>query len=627
MPIRRRGGSGGGSSYGLGPPTNIFADDTARDTYASANAAWLTQYNDNRGFWIRVGADLQRRNAAGDAWEDVTPVVEGPGGSDGSQGRFDIAIHTNAAAAPTPSTPIGGTYNLTTGVLTPPAGATEAPTTPSTGEEVYISQAVINPKTQTGTVTPVWSAWVELSHLSSGLTSVATSARISGDGTSGSALDIANHAIDFNQLAGTLQQKIINHDPGAADALKMVAVDDAGNHYELSTLKDYLLAVIAGTPTDTQVIKYDAATGTFVFADDLVGAGGGAGGGADGVVESGEFNAGATELVLTLDTGDTVTIVVPASLRASGTSTGEEGNSRGALLATYTVGSGQFVAEATYTPLSTPSISVDVADGSILTDAQGVLSYNRALADDRLLGFWLIAKLDGVEVDRVPFPLNFTPRTWGYERSDLYLDGTGTVRGYLAVSPTDPTPSFTLQGTGAVVPSGVTVEIYEMVSGRASGQTVDDINALIQAALAAAVTGNTEMGIAVTHNSDGTFDFVVSGSTPVGQTESIYYGVIDDPANAGTVDVSTLTTEDAAVAGHTVTIGPSVDGSYFIFLVPANHDLLTLVNTSLNVDVLSTYTKAENVRMLGTPEEQYHSYALGPSNAGLSINYRLTLQE
>ena len=42
----------------------------------------------------------------------------------------------------------------------------------------------------------------------------------------------------------------------------------------------------------------------------------GTGGMADGVVESGVFNAAGTELTLTLDTGGTVTIDVPAALRA-----------------------------------------------------------------------------------------------------------------------------------------------------------------------------------------------------------------------------------------------------------------------------------------------------------------------
>ena len=49
------GGGGGGSVLGLGPAQNTFGDaatanraaaETLRDTYATANAAWLAQYND-----------------------------------------------------------------------------------------------------------------------------------------------------------------------------------------------------------------------------------------------------------------------------------------------------------------------------------------------------------------------------------------------------------------------------------------------------------------------------------------------------------------------------------------------------------------------------------------------------
>ena len=55
--------------------------------------------------------------------------------------------------------------------------------------------------------------------------------------------------------------------------------------------------------------------------------------------------------------------------------------------------------------------------------------------------------------------------------------------------------------------------------------TTAAVNTLIQTALAAAVTGNTETGITVTHNDDGTIDFVVTGGggTP-GPTDDIYFG-------------------------------------------------------------------------------------------------------
>ena len=47
-----------------------------------ANAAWLALYSANRAFYVLLqwddGKALQRRNAAGDDWENVTDVIVGP---------------------------------------------------------------------------------------------------------------------------------------------------------------------------------------------------------------------------------------------------------------------------------------------------------------------------------------------------------------------------------------------------------------------------------------------------------------------------------------------------------------------------------------------------------------------
>ncbi len=89
------GGGGRGSGFALGPAQNEFADAAARDTYAGGNAAWLAEYNADRSFWIRVGGaagNIQRRNAAGNGWENVTGVVSGPRGARGNPGS-DAAVN------------------------------------------------------------------------------------------------------------------------------------------------------------------------------------------------------------------------------------------------------------------------------------------------------------------------------------------------------------------------------------------------------------------------------------------------------------------------------------------------------------------------------------------------------
>ena len=91
-------GTGGGGRT-LGPAQNTFGDaatvdraaaEGLRAAYAGGNAGWLAQYNGNQTFLILLkwdgGEVTQRRNVAGDDWEDVTDVIRGPGGADGATG-------------------------------------------------------------------------------------------------------------------------------------------------------------------------------------------------------------------------------------------------------------------------------------------------------------------------------------------------------------------------------------------------------------------------------------------------------------------------------------------------------------------------------------------------------------
>ena len=93
-------GTIGGAALTLGPETNEFgttstankaAAETLRDTYATANNDWLAEYNDNTDFFIELnwtggGVAYQRRNAAGDGWEDVSGLIRGGKGAKGDTG-------------------------------------------------------------------------------------------------------------------------------------------------------------------------------------------------------------------------------------------------------------------------------------------------------------------------------------------------------------------------------------------------------------------------------------------------------------------------------------------------------------------------------------------------------------
>ena len=160
---------------GLGPEQNTFDDTSDRDTYAAANEAWLAQYNFNHDYWIAVGADLQRRNAANNAWETVRTTVRGPTGPQGPQGDRGLTGARGPVGTPGPQgaywisvfmastaqitdAPTGGSYDLATDVTTPPTGWSIEPSenSDSLEEHIYESRALIDPSKQTGTVTPVW---------------------------------------------------------------------------------------------------------------------------------------------------------------------------------------------------------------------------------------------------------------------------------------------------------------------------------------------------------------------------------------------------------------------------------------------------------------------------------------
>ena len=186
MPILPRGGTGGGGGLHFRDPVDVFAANSNRNTYfTTTDATAYLQFVSDRSLAIVIGtlaSPTDFQTYTGDAsgyansnWLSRVDAVQGfPGsdGNDGEQGRFYVIIHTNSASQPTPSTPTGGAYHINTGLFTPPTGTTEDPTPPSTGEDVWASQAEINPDIQTGSVTPIWSEWVERSHLSSGISHV-----------------------------------------------------------------------------------------------------------------------------------------------------------------------------------------------------------------------------------------------------------------------------------------------------------------------------------------------------------------------------------------------------------------------------------------------------------------------
>ena len=132
------GGGGGGGGLTLGPPQNSFTGssktnaESARDTYATANASWLAQYDAEPTFIISInyGTTVTYESRRGGAWADVTPIVTGPAGDAAPPPIYQRWIFQAAASAPvTPTEP----SNVATGTIpalpsgwlnAPPAGTT-----------------------------------------------------------------------------------------------------------------------------------------------------------------------------------------------------------------------------------------------------------------------------------------------------------------------------------------------------------------------------------------------------------------------------------------------------------------------------------------------------------------------
>ena len=236
--------------------------------------------------------------------------------------------------------------------------------------------------------------------------------------------------------------------------------------------------------------------------------------------------------------------------------------------------------------------------------------------------------------DDVTQTVTFTNSLGGTVTLDLgsFITATELTTALTPYTKADGSVAFT-----AVV-AGITPTDDAHLSTKKYVDDADDLKASLSGATFAGETSGITPVNALNFATKAYVDTAVAGTTPPSvRSELIYYGLIlaanaadEAAANtyARTIDVSTLDMEDATVAGHNITVGPSADGDFFLILVPATHDLLTLINLGTHAEVRNAYSRSANARNdLGTPSEQYSSYVLGPLNPGVSISYRLTLVE
>ena len=157
----------GGGTLTLGPETNQFTGttkalaETARDTYATANPTWLSDYAAEPAFLIELtySGTVEYQRRVGTAWQNVTGLVRGQQGVQGLQGTITLRLYTNSATQPT-AAPTGGSYDLGTGILdtsTLTAGWLANPTARAADESTYESIAIIDPlRITASTTTPNW---------------------------------------------------------------------------------------------------------------------------------------------------------------------------------------------------------------------------------------------------------------------------------------------------------------------------------------------------------------------------------------------------------------------------------------------------------------------------------------
>ena len=482
-----------GQEFGLDP-----ANANARGIGVTAAFAYVVDFDDRKVYAYRLFGSYDSTR-----WLERTDAVQG---NMGAQGRFEISIHINATAAP--AAPTGGSYDTATGVLAPPTGWTEAPTVPGTGEDVYVSQAVIDPETQSGTVTPVWSVPVERTHLSAGITGLTAGKGLTGGGASGAVtVDIDPAETDFPTIP------LDKGGTGAADAAAARAA----------------LAVLTQAQVDARTVA------RFSDAEKTKLSGLSAGGGA--AVNLGTVTLSADRLTAAAPSG--YSRYPDGTLLLFRVGTNPDSSWTGNL--EFYIGTDRYDLHES----GTNSVSYPrnfLTDTSYLAVVHNAVQLIGPLEDVvRLSGATFKGATGGIA------PAGNTDFvTKGYADANY----GGTLRSAAGA------PAQVLGDNGDWYINRTTGGFYEKVSGAwelrytdqvgaAGGLTQSQVDARADAriavALGAAVTSNTETGIVVTYNSDGTIDFVIQAAA---QTHTNFVGIIDGALSA-------VTATDFTVSGIT----------------------------------------------------------------------------
>ena len=541
-----RAGGGGGGAFDLGPATNTFTGATraiaeaARDTYAAANADWLALYNGDRNFRIALmestdgpAYDFQRRNAAGNGWENITGLVrgrQGAAGVDGTPGGG--AIEDTGIVLDLTGVVITPNQFRSTGLILGERGDTSAVLYQVEADTLALLWFFTSDLYDVATASA--GDAIDLSDASRNALILPESAGSSLSGVVYGSLTSSNELlVAFSQDDSDTHLRFWRYIPSAAQGLDQAAVD--------ARIAPYARAAPSGTIADAQIpdsimrdAELTAATVrnllsltatevnnlfvgatiagqvvTFTQNDgstETITVPAGTGGMADGVVASGVFNAAATELVLTLDTGGTVTIDVPAALRGSGGTTSLERTGAMPQALSGAIDWDALDTVGFYT-VATGASQTNGPAGATLGAAH--IFTSRTYAVQIAWTFETSART----FTRTRPGASGTP--WGsWERIHIPIDSI--VELLEARTGDDRLNANALRLLAAQIDAELGVATWRT----GGGVTETRSNELIQAALAAAVIGNTETNITVTHNADGTLDFAVIYPNQVSEAEA-----------------------------------------------------------------------------------------------------------
>ena len=543
-----------GQEFGLDP-----ANANARGIGVTATYAYVVDFDDVKVYAYRLHGSYDSTK-----WLARTDAVQGNPGAGGSQGIYERSIYRNSSAIISVA-PVGGSINVGTGVVTPPADWTFNPTAPVVGEDTYRSTVSVNPNSQSGDIVPVWSLPIDIR----GSVNVADiDARISGPALAinpvGTFDDlrippgIARDSEVTAAIAGIMASGAIDLGVATATSDRLTTVAPSGySRYPKGTLLLFKLTYAQADPSWTGTLDFYIGTDRY----DLFEAG-------TGSIRYDDLQTdtyylavvdGAVQILGPVKSPVSISIAEVLAKILSGTGIGIDTSVDDQITLSSPVQTGTQILAALLTVDGANSgLDADLLDGmtpaevAALASASGFTMRSDAGAPAQALG----------------------------DDGDWYINRT-TGGFYEKVS-----GAWELRYTDQV--------------GAAGGLTQDQVDARADAriavALAAAVIGNTETGIVVTYNSDGTFDFVIQAAA---QTHTNYVGIIDG-------ELSAVVIADFTVSGITEALTiPAYSGTRrLLFARPASEADPSAVylyqsGNRNTVNQISTFVKSNTSIQLG----------------------------